>query len=56
VWMVKDLLDKRLENNLHVSIKLYRSEWYSFYCDVSSIFVFEVSRKLSIQNTRYGFS
>ena len=51
----KRSIDKRLENTLDVQIKLYRSEWYSFYCDVSIVVDFDVSRKFSIQNATYGF-
>jgi len=41
--MVKDLVDIFFENTLHVLLKLYKSEWNSFYCNVSRIINFNVS-------------
>jgi hypothetical protein len=53
--MVKDLSDKLLENILHVELKLYRFEWYSFYCDVPRVVDLDVSWEFSIQNACDGF-
>jgi len=44
VWMAKDLLDERIENTLHVYMKVYRSEWHSFYYNVSRVVDFDMSR------------
>jgi hypothetical protein len=38
VWQAKDLLDTLLENSLHVCLKFYLSELYSFYSNVSRVY------------------
>jgi len=53
--MVKDLWDKTLENILHVLLKLYESEWNSFYFNVSRMINFNVPGEFSIQNACNGF-
>ena len=42
-------MDTLLENTLHVSLKLYEFEGYSFYCDVLSVVNFCV---LGIQHIK----
>jgi hypothetical protein len=38
----KNLYGKLLENTLRVSLKLYESVWYSFYCNISRIISFRM--------------
>jgi len=50
VWVVKDLMDTLLENTLHVQLKLYLLEWYSFYRNVPTVVKFHVSGEFNIEN------
>ena len=50
MWVVKDLMDTLLENTLHVQLKLYLLEWYSFYRNVPTVVKFHVSGEFNIEN------
>ena len=52
--MVKDLTDTLLGKTLHVLLKLYECEGYSFYCDVPRVVNFDVSWEFSVQSACHG--